>query len=64
MTSDTYWKIRALAALSQLAQVTLRDTTAVLHQTLEQHGLPVNQPLRFDDLRQIIQPDAPPAPQD
>jgi hypothetical protein len=62
MTADTYWKIRALFALMQLAQVTLRDTTAILHQTLEQNGLPVDKPLRFDDLRQIIQED-PPVPQ-
>ena len=57
MTTDTYWKLRALFALMQLAQITLRDTTALLHQTLEANGLPVDTPMRFDDQRQTIQPD-------
>ena len=57
MTSETYWKIRALGALVELAQSRLREATHLLHQTLEQNGLPTDQALRFDDLRQIIQPD-------
>jgi hypothetical protein len=55
VTSETYWKIRAMALLVEVAHLRLREATILYHQALEQSGLETENPLTFDDLRHTIQ---------